>query len=253
MKYYFHVAYLPEIHLDDRKLQLRVSDLLAERLHFADEDWAQVELVLLGGDVVQLERLLSGKEARIEYQLHGLDFWKEQMRSPKDVPEVFMGVFDTLVLEGPSPKNVNLLYETYYDYAAERASGSFLSGYFKFQRDLRNIVAAVRARRKGLSPSDHLVGVEEVVGNALVRSTAEDFGLSAEYPWIERLIAAQDPAAMDETIRRITWEALDEMTEHLDFEFDVILTYLLKLQLLEAHLALSEDKGMEIVRQLEEL
>lgn len=253
MKYYFHVSYLPEIHRDDKKLRLRVSDLLSEKLHFAERDWVQIELVLLGGDVVQIERLLSGKEMQVDYQLHGRDFWKEQIRSSKEIPEYFVEIFDTLVLEGPSPRNMDLLYGSYYTYAIEHASSAFLRAYFKFQKDLRNIIAAIRARRKGLSPSDYLVAEEGDITDALSRSTAEDFALSADYPWIERLIAAKEPVETEETIQEIIWETLDEMTEHLDFDFDVILAYLLKLQLLETSLALSEELGMEIVRQLEEL
>lgn len=253
MKYYFHVSYLPEIQRDDKKLRLRISDLLAERLHVTERDWAQVELLLLEGDVLQIERLLSGKDVQVEYQLHGRDFWKEQIRSSKDIPECFLGVFDTLVLEGPSPRNLDLLYGSYYAYAIEHASSAFLRDYLLFRRDLRNILAALRARRRGLSPSDHLVGEEGDITDALSRSTAEDFGLSSHYPWIERLIAAKEPVETEETIQEIVWETLDEMTQHLDFDFEAILAYLLKLQLLERRLALSEDTGMEIVRHLEEL
>ncbi|MFH1124506.1 MAG: DUF2764 family protein [Pseudomonadota bacterium] len=252
MKYYFLISYLPEIHRDDKKLRLRVSDLLAEKVHFAEKDWAQIELVLLAGDVLQVERLLSGKELGIDYQLFGREFWKEQIKSPKEVPEVFAGILDALLLEGPSPKNLNLLFEAYYAYAAQSASGPFLPAYFRFEKDLRNIMAAIRARRKGLSPSDDLVGDGEII-DSLSRSTAEDFGLGPEYPWIERLIAAKEPVETQEAIEQIMWETLEEMTEPMDFDFDVILAYLLKLQLLERNLALSEEQGMEVVRQLEEL
>jgi len=252
MKYYFLISYLPEIHRDDKKLRLRVSDLLSDRFHFAEEDWAQIELVLLGGDLLQIEGLLSGKEMAVDYQLFGREFWQEQIKSPKEVPEYLGGGLDLLIVDGLSPANLNLLYESYYAYAVERASGTFLPAYLRFEKDLRNIVAAIRARRKGLAPADHLVGEGEIV-DALGRSTAEDFGLGSEYPFIERLIAAKEPVETQETIEQIIWETLDEMTEHTDFDFDVILAYLLKLRLLERNLALSEEQGMEVVRQLEEL
>jgi len=252
MKYYFLVSYLPELHPDDRKLRVRIADLLDEMDHFSEEDRRQVELVLLAGDVLQIERLLSGKDVEITPQLFGRGFWKEQIQSPKEVPEDFAEVLEMLRLEGPSPKNLDLLYEAYYAYAIERASGDFLPAYLRFERDLRNVMAAVRARRKGFATSEHLVGEGDVV-EALERSTAEDFGLGAEHPWIERLIAAKDPQEMQGIMERIIWEKLEEMTESRDFDFDVILAYLLKLQILEKGLALSEDQGMEIVKQLEEL
>jgi hypothetical protein len=252
MKYYFLIAYLPEIHRDDRKLRFRVSDLLAEKVSFSEEDWAQIELVLLGGDVLQVERLLSGKEVAIDYQHFGREFWKEQIKSHKEVPEYFAEVFDLLLLEGVSPKTLNFLYEAYYQHAIENASSPLLRNYLNFEKDLRNIIAAIRARRKGSSPASYLVGEGDIV-EALSRSTAEDFGLGPEYPWVERLNAAKDPLDMEKTIEQIIWGTLDEMTERMDFNFDVILAYLLKLQRLERNLALSEEQGMEIVRQMVEL
>ena len=252
MKYYFLISYLPEIHRDDRKLRFRVSDLLAEKVYFSEKDWAQIDLVLLANDVLQIERLLSGKEVAIHYQHFGREFWKEQIKSQKEVPEYFSGVFDRLLLEGVSPENLNFLFEAYYHHAIENASSPLLRNYLNFEKDLRNIITAIRARRKGSSPASYLVGEGEII-EVLSRSTAEDFGLSPEYPWIERLNAAKEPVDMEETIEQIIWGTLDEMTEHTDFDFDVILAYLLKLRLLERNLALSEEQGMEVVRQLEEL
>lgn len=252
MKYYFLVAYLPEIQRDDKKLKLRLADLLAEKHIFAESDWAQIELLLLAGDVLQIERLLSGKEAEIEYSLFGRDFWREQVKSPKEVPEFFSAAFETVASEGLSPRTLEQFYEAYYAYALERTSSPFLRAFLVFEKSLRNIMAALRARRKGLSPAEHLVGEDDLV-EVLSRSTSEDFGLAAEYPWIERLISTQDPVALDQALQQIVWDTLDEMTEHMDFEFDAVLAYLLRLHLLERNLSLSEEKGMDVVRHLEEL
>jgi hypothetical protein len=252
MKYYFLVSYFPEIHRDEKKLRLRLSDLLAERSHFSEGDWAQIELLLLAGDVLQIEKLLAGKDIEVEYTLFGREFWREQIKSPKEVPGYFAEVFDLFASEGLTSKNIERLYETYYDYVIDQTSSSFLRIYFSFEKDLRNILAAIRARRKGVSPSDYIVGGGDLI-DALSRSSAEDFGLMNEYPWIERLLAAKDPVSLEESNQQIIWETLDEMTQHMDFEFDVILAYLLKLHLLERNLVLSEERGMDVVRQLEGL
>ncbi len=252
MKYYFLVSYLPEINRDDKKLKLRLADLLSEKYLFTDQDWAEIELLLLAGDVLQIERLLSGKDIEVEYSLFGMDFWREQIKSPKDVPEFFAEAFETAISEGFTPAKLEALYEAYYGHVLQRTSSLFLRSYFTFEKNLRNVVAAVRARRKGLPPSDHVVGEGELV-DTLSRSTAEDFGLVAEYPWIERILAAREPVETEEVIQQVIWDTLDELTEHLDFDFDVVLAYLLRLHTLERTLALSEEAGMDVVRQLEEL
>ncbi len=251
MKYYFLVTYLPEIQRDDKKLKLRFADLLAEREYMAHEDRRQIDLVLLGHDFLLLEKLLAGKDAEVEYSLYDKEFWKEQVKAPKEVPD-FLEAFLQRMAEEKSfgPEAVNRLHEIYYDYAIRTATNPLLKEYLAFEKLLRNVLAAVRARRKGLPPADHVLGDGEVV-EQLGRSSAEDFGLGQEIPWIERVIAARDPLQLEDTIEQILWDYLDEQTSHLYFDFEVVLAYLLKLQLLEKRLALSEERGMEIVRHLE--
>jgi hypothetical protein len=88
------------------------------------------------------------------------------------------------------------------------------------------------------------------VVKVLSSSTAEDFGLGAEYPWVEDLIKAEAPHERQELIDRILWDYLDENAGPDPFDFRVILAYLLKLEILHRQLALNEDAGMEKVRRL---
>jgi Protein of unknown function (DUF2764)/ATP synthase (C/AC39) subunit len=252
MKYYFLISYLPEINRDDKKLKYRFEDLLAERFHIAQEDWAQVELILLAGDMLQIEKILSGKEIEVQFTLYGREFWKDQMKSPKEVPEWLIDFFEPLVSEGFSPRNIDRVYQAYFDSAIEKASNPFLRSYLVFERDLRNLLSAIRVRRKGVPAAEYLVGEGDLV-DVVGRSSAEDFGLSKEYPFIEQLLKAKSPKEIEESVQGILWETIDEMTEHKQFEFEVILGYLLKLRLLERNLALSEEQGLNIVRGLEEL
>jgi len=253
MKYYFLISYLPEIQRDDKKLKYGLTDLLGEKFHIAPKEWEEVELILLKGDILLIEKLLSGKEEEeAEFTVYSREFWKDQIKSPKEVPEWLTEFFESLPSQGFSQQNVDHLYRAYFDYAIQKASTPFLRAYLTFERDLRNILAAVRARRQGTSPSDYLVGEGDVV-DLLGRSSAEDFGLSKDYPWIDRILEAKSPQDMEETVQQIVWETIDEMTEHNQFEFDVVLAYLLKLQILERELGLSEEGGLEIVRKLEEL
>ncbi|MBF0507709.1 MAG: DUF2764 family protein [Deltaproteobacteria bacterium] len=250
MKYYFLVSYLPELSREDKKLKLRLAELLSEMSNFTEKDRRQLELVILARDISLIEKLLTGRDTPIENTLYDREFWKDQIKSPKDVEEFFADFFEACASEGATPKNLDRLYETYYDYVTSQTDNAFLLAYFQFEKELRNILAAVRARKKGLSPADFLVGEGDVV-DTLSKSGAEDFGLGKDYPWIDRLLTVKNPAQLEESVDRIIWDYLDEKTETVDFDFDVILAYALKLQLLERNLALSEERGMDIVQQLE--
>ena len=252
MKYYFLIAYLPEIYRDDKKLKYRLADLLGEKSHIAPKDWEDVELVLLKGDILQIEILLSGKETEVQFAAYGREFWKDQVKSPKEAPEWLSEFFEGLASEGFSPRSLDRLYQAYFDFAIRKAFNPLLRAYLNLERDLRNILSAVRARRKGLAPSEYLVG-EGDLQDILGRSNAEDFGLSEDYPWIRWIFEAKGPQDMEETVQRIVWETIDGLIEPVQFEFDAVLAYLLKLQLLERVLGLNEEQGLDIVRRLEEL
>ena len=114
MKYYFLVTYLPEIQRDDKKIKLRFADLLAEREYMAPEDWRQIELVLLARDFLLLEKLLTGKDADVEYSIYDKEFWKEQVKAPKDVPDYLEAFLQTIAEEKSfGPEEVNQLLQIY--------------------------------------------------------------------------------------------------------------------------------------------
>ena len=252
MKYYYLLTYLPEIQRDDKKLKVRLPDLLDEQYYIAPGDWREVELVLLQRDMILLEKLLSGKDADIEHTVYDREYWKEQVKAPKEAPPFLEEFLPAVVSDGFGPQEADALYNLYFDHVIENTANPLLREYVAFERMLRNVLAAVRARKLGLPASDHLVGAGELE-EQLGRSTSEDFGLGQDLPWIERLLEARDPMQREEEIEQILWDHLDERTTGIYFDFDLVLAYLLKLQLLEKRLALSEEQGMKIVRDLEEL
>lgn len=249
MKYYFLASYLPEINKDDLKIKFTLSDLMEERFHIQVRDWEDIEKVLLGRDVLILERLLSGKTVSMEQSLFDIEFWRDQIKSPKEGPEFLLDFLRGTDLQGFGARDVDRLYAAYYDYVLSTTSHDSLCAYFTFQKDLRNILAALRAREKRLAPSEYLIGEGELV-NVLGTSTAEDFGLTAEYPWLERLMAAKQPHQRQDVIDGILWEYLDENVGPDPFDFRAILAYLLKLEILQKRLALSDEEGMEKVLRL---
>lgn len=250
MKYYFLVGYLPELQRDDRKIRVSLTELFGEQYHIPPEDWKEIEMILLGRDVFMVEKLIGGKPVTMEHSLFDIEFWKDQIKSPQEGPEFILEFLRERESMGAAPKAIDRLYAAYYDHILAESKNDLLKKYFGFEKDLRNIVVAIRARRKGVSPDEHLVGEGELV-EALGRSNAEDFGLGQEYPWIDSLAATDDPPKVQDLIEQILWNYLDEQVGDDPFHFNTILAYILKLQLLEKKMALSEEQGMAKVRQLE--
>jgi len=249
MKYYFLTGYLPDISYDEAKIRIGLGDLLGEKEHLAPGDAREIELVLLGRDVFNLDRLLSGKAAVMEHSVYGADFWRDQIKSPREGPDFILDFLESLGA-AYGPREGDRLYAAYYDFVLGTSRNEFLRSFFLFRRDLLNAAAAVRARRLGLAPAEFLVGEGEVV-EALSGSNAEDFGLSRELPWIERVIAADDPNDIRELFDKLEWDYLTEAAGPDPFDFKAILSYLLRLEQLEKRLALNEEAGMAKVQRLE--
>jgi hypothetical protein len=250
MKYYFLASYLPEIHRDDTKIKISFSDLLGERFHIPREDWKEIELVLLGRDILILDGLLRGKDIEVEDSIFGPEFWRGQIKSPgEECPAFILEFLRDLDTQTFGARESDRLLGAYFNHVISETANGFLRGYFIFQRDLYNILAAGRARKKGLDPSEYLVGEGDLV-ERLKTSQAEDFGLEELYPWLESIEKADTPHQQRETIEQILWDYLDKNTGPDIFHFNVILAYLLKLEILHKRLALSEEGGMEKVRHL---
>ncbi|HJX33859.1 MAG TPA: DUF2764 family protein [Desulfatiglandales bacterium] len=248
MKYYFLASYLPEIHREDTKIKISFSDLLEERFHIPREDWKEIELLLLGRDILILDGLLRGRDMEVKDSVFGPEFWREQIKAPGEGCPVFiLELLRDLDTKTFGTRESDKLRGAYFNHVISNTTNGFLRGYFTFQRDLYNILAAMRARKKGLDPSGYIVGEGDLV-ERLKTSTAEDFGLEELY--LESIKKADTPHQQQEAIDRILWDYLDDNTGPDIFHFNVILAYLLKLEILHKRLALSEEEGMEKVRHL---
>ena len=47
--------------------------------------------MLLARDFLLLEKLLAGKDTDVEYSIYDKEFWKEQVKAPKEVPDYLEG------------------------------------------------------------------------------------------------------------------------------------------------------------------
>lgn len=251
MQYYFLATYLPELTREDKRVRLRLEDVLADRGLLASEDWREVELVCLARDVLMVERLLAGRPVAVPQALYDLDFWREQLKSPTEGPDFIQAFLRAHAGADFGPRQVDRLWADYYGHVLAMSRNPLLKAWAAFERDLRNLLAAMRARRQGLPVADHLVGDSDLVA-VLARANAEDFGLGREYPWLDRLLAAKDPQELQALVDQILWDFLEQNTGADPFAFEAILAYLLKLMMVERRLALDEEAGMALVRQLEE-
>lgn len=144
------------------------------------------------------------------------------------------------------------IFEAYYRDLAE-SKVSFLKEWGAFDRNLRNIAAAIAAREAGRVVADVTVGDGEIV-EQLKRSTAADFGLRGELPYVDSVISAvsdeKNIVEKERKIDAIRWAEAEAMTSFDFFTINFILSYLVKVNIVARWTLLSPEVGREMLNRL---
>ena len=139
-------------------------------------------------------------------------------------------------------------------YKACEASGSrLLKEWSRTDRTIRNIVAATVARQHDVAVASVVVG-EDSVAAALSRSSAADFGLRTEIPYVEQLVSiVADEHNMLEKERKIDnirWAEISELSTFDYFDINAIIAYLVKVNMVARWVALDAKAGREMFDRL---
>ena len=144
------------------------------------------------------------------------------------------------------------IFEAYYRDLAE-SKVPFLKAWGVFDRNLRNIAAAIAAREAGRVVADVVVGDGDIV-EQLKRSSAADFGLRGELPYVDSVIAAvsdeKNIVEKERKIDAIRWAEAEAMTVFDFFNINFILSYLVKVNIVARWTLLSPEVGREMLNRL---
>ena len=144
------------------------------------------------------------------------------------------------------------LFGAYYD-ACSRSRSRFLRAWSEFDRNLRNVTAAVTARAAGRPVEEVTVGGGDVV-EQLERSSAADFGLRGELPYIDAVIAAVNDEAnlveKEHKIDLIRWNEATELATFDYFDINTILSYLARVNIVARWTQLDAVRGREMFDRL---
>ncbi len=266
-KYYYLIASLPNIELDDSKITYTVSDFREELTDvLTNEDRKLIDLFYLKYDNKNLiQQLLhpdqdSDERGRITYEEFTdiIAVIKEGDALPRSsyIPPYF-GTFlrKYFELDGPEEKSPispeDLLASLYYEYAMQ-AKNRFVADWFELNLNINNILTAITCRKYSLDKSDYIIGNNEVA-EQLRTSNARDFGIgdSIDYfPALLRIAEEDDLYQRERKIDLVKWEWLEENTFFKPFEVESVFAYLLKLEMIERWVKLDKAAGEKTFREL---
>lgn len=264
-EYHCLVAGLPELFFNDAKLHLTLLDfrkMLAESLH--PDDMEMVKLFFHRYDNQNLLSRLNNNDSPFN-PLGNL--------SEQDMDELFALVKDDSFHTNTGGKALYLgqfteafrneaplvqgkswelqLSELYFNHAVS-VPNKFISSWFRFERDLLNIVTAAQCRRYSIKPDNQLNGSGELT-EKLGRSNARDFGIDNDFPFLDQILKAVEEEEMKEFEKKIDlikWEYLETEVFFYYFSIEKIFSFLVMLSIAERWLVLDRKTGQELFRKL---
>lgn len=259
--YYYLVAGLPDIILDDGKLSVTFGELMQEVSEQVDApDRELLALMQLPFDCRNLVSVIDKKE-------NGFDsrgcFSREELldgvKNPDALPS-FMQEYIESVNEGkelfPGLAKEDQLTWLFYEEVTGH-NNTFIAEWFSFERDLRNVIAGINYRRQlehiealgseREKPVSAIVLGRNEIAEAVLRSSAPDFGIGHSVPWIEQILAASKGTLVEfeKAIDTLRWNILNDLTCFSYFSIETILAFVVKLIMVERWKSLDPEIGKE--------
>lgn len=260
--YYYLVAGLPTLSLDDGKLSYTVENFKSELYpSLSDKDKKLINLFYLKFDNINLLRLLKNKDAETDlrgnYTADDLLSLIEAVRQGDAREKRFPSYLYDFVAQ--YVQNVGETYfmpeealaAAYYAYAM-KCGNRFVSHWFEFSLNVNNILSAFISRKYKLEVAPRIVGNTEVC-EQLRTSNARDFGLGEQLEYMEDL---QRIAEMDELVERekktdlLAWKWMEDESFFNYFTVERLFVFLLQLEMIERWISLDKEKGSELFRQM---
>ncbi len=262
-EYYYFVTGLPALHPEDTKLLLTpLMFLHSAKEHLTAKDYDLLTLLLVPNDITNLVNILSGKDEWSDESTIDNEEWQQLIAHLKEVsdttnlknkhiddnvlPLIIEYLHPYLNQETPKPEYQLLkeLFTLFYDWV-DQHDNEYVKDWFRFDRDIRNIIIAMNCRKHNLPLQSQLIGNNELSAR-LLKSSASDFGLGNDYPYLEaltRLTEQNDIIEKEKGYDALRWKWLEDRTFFDYFTIPRIMAYFNRLQIVYRWIHLSQSVG----------
>lgn len=202
-----------------------------------------IATAVAGGKIIKRHELVPRYVIQFLSELFAPEREKNE-EAELDAPPTSKPLSPTLSLE-------DRLAGYYYD-AASHVKNEFLARWFAFNRLLRNVLVIYTCRKLGWDPDAYIVGEGETI-DKLRTSKSKDFDLSEDEPLISHMVQIaeeRDIKRRERMIDVLRWQWLEEQTFARVFDIESVLTYYIRLGIVERWLKLDAEAGAKAFREL---
>lgn len=261
-KYYYLIAGLPDLTLEDNKLNYTILSFREEFYSdLSKADQKLLDLIYLQIDNRNLLSLLKNQDLELDKEgLYSKDKLLHLIQTVKIGEEKPVGYVSYLVnfLESYFSENLedvflldNVLTGLYYNYAL-KVNNKFVRDWFEFNQILNNLFIALSARKHSIDYKDQLIGNDSIT-QQIKESNARDFGLSTEIDSLKQisgLVDEEDLALREKQMDQLRWNWLEENSFFHYFSVERLFVFLQQVEMIGRWLLLDKDEGNKYFRKI---
>lgn len=264
--YYYLISGLPEVKLSDSKAKYDINEITQNILsNLSDKDIKLFNYFIYQNDNKNLVNAIANSKGLFSpYSVH-LEpsiFSKEEIQKYVNLSNLpnYMVKFleDNKNTEWENIRHIeNSLLSLYYEEMIQTGN-VFIREYALFMRNLKNILAALNGKALGFSGdeiSKELIGDYPLI-YALTKSSAADFGLGREIPYINSIIDTfnssdkADPYNLENVECSLVNGFLDRLTSIKSFTTDNLFAYYINLTYAVSINGRNEEEGKKHLQTL---
>ena len=264
--YYYLISGLPEVKLSDSKVKYDINEITQNILsNLSDKDIKLFNYFIYQNDnknLVNAIALSKGLFSPYNIHLEPSIFSKEEIQKYANLSNLpnYMVEFleDNKNTEWENIRHIeNSLLSLYYEEMIQTGN-AFIREYALFMRNLKNILAALNGKALGFSGdeiSKELIGDYPLI-YALTKSSAADFGLGREIPYINSIIDTfnssdkADPYNLENVECSLVNGFLDRLTSIKSFTTDNLFAYYVNLTYAVSINGRNEEEGKKHLQTL---
>ena len=264
--YYYLISGLPEVKLSDSKAKYDINEITQNILsNLSDKDKKLFNYFIYQNDnrnLVNAIALSKGLFSPYSVHLEPSIFSKEEIQKYVNLSNLpnYMVKFleDNKNTEWENIRHIeNSLLSLYYEEMIQTGN-IFIREYALFMRNLKNILAALNGKALGFSGdeiSKELIGDYPLI-SALTKSSAADFGLGREIPYINNIIDTfnssdkADPYNLENVECSLVNGFLDRLTSIKSFTTDNLFAYYINLTYAVSINGRNEEEGKKHLQTL---
>ena len=264
--YYYLISGLPEVKLSDSKAKYDINEITQNILsNLSDKDIKLFNYFIYQNDnknLVNAIALSKGLFSPYFVHLEPSIFSKEEIQKYVNLSNLpnYMVKFleDNKNTEWENIRHIeNSLLSLYYEEMIQTGN-TFIREYALFMRNLKNILAALNGKALGFSGdeiSKELIGDYPLI-SALTKSSAADFGLGREIPYINNIIDTfnssdkADPYNLENVECSLVNEFLDRLISIKSFTTDNLFAYYVNLTYAVSINGRNEEEGKKHLQTL---